>query len=85
MTYINNTQILNNLFGKDTPSKMICVFTRKNEGYANKVKLSSNYMSGYKKDDNVYTYLCDSAGDESIIDNMSVISNVNYNNGELIN
>ena len=85
MTYINNTQILNNLFGKDTPSKMICVFTMKNEGYANKIKLSSNYMSGYKKDDTVYTYLCDSAGDESIIDDMSVISNVNYNNGELIN
>lgn len=85
MTYINNTQILNNLFGKDTPSKMVCVFTGENEGYANKVKLSSNYMSGYKKDDNVYTYLCDSAGDESIIDDMSVISNVNYNNGELIN
>ena len=85
MTYINNTQILNNLFGKDTPSKMICVFTMKNKGYANKIKLSSNYMSGYKKDDTVYTYLCDSAGDESIIDDMSVISNVNYNNGELIN
>lgn len=85
MTYINNTQILNNLFGKDTPSKMICVFTMKNKGYANKIKLSSNYMSGYKKEDKVYTYLCDSEGDESLIDDMSVISNVNYNNGELIN
>lgn len=85
MTYINNTQILNNLFGKDTPSKMICVFTGKNEGYANKIKLSANYMSGYKKDDNVYTYLCDSAGDEAIIDKMSVITNVKYNNGNLIN
>ena len=85
MTYINNTQILNNLFGKDTPSKMICVFTMKNKAYANKIKLSSNYMSGYKKEDKVYTYLCDSEGDESLIDDMSVISNVNYNNGELIN
>lgn len=85
MTYINNTQILNNLFGKDTPSKMICVFTMKNKSYANKIKLSSNYMSGYKKEDKVYTYLCDSEGDESLIDDMSVISNVNYNNGELIN
>lgn len=85
LTYINNTEIMNKLFGGVTPSKMICVFTDKQEGYTNRIKLSSNYMSGYKKDDNVYTYLCDSAGDESIIDNMSVISNVNYNNGELIN
>lgn len=85
LTYINNTVIVNNVLGTDTPSKIICVYTNKQTGFTNRIKLSNNYISGYVKNDIVYTYLCDSEGDSAMIDDMSIISNMKYSDGTLIN
>ena len=84
LTYINNTVIVNNALGTDTPSKIICVYTNKKTGFTNRIKLSNNYISGYVKNDIVYTYLCDSEGDSAMIDDMSIISNMKYSDGTLI-